>query len=181
MTADLGLLGVWLHKGENVDLGQAVLHGLLLSVVLSILILGALAYNPRLFLQDFPKPIQEALPPLTNREKRERLLVAVPFLIAVLGIPLWGVLSWSAAQGDIGFLEAFAYLWVVWMVFNAVDLVILDWLIVVAWHPRFITPPEFAPLLHHNTYRFHFIGFLKGTALITVASAVLGLVLSALL
>ena len=53
------------------------------------------------------------------------------------------------------------------MLFNLVDLVIIDWLIIVWWQPAWTTLPDTAHLMHTNTYRHHFNGFITGCALVT--------------
>lgn len=160
---------------------QALLSGGLLSAILSLLIFASLAYNPRLWLHDAPQAMQDAVPPLTKREKRDRLLLSVPFFAVLILIPVLSVLSVEAALGrSLSFAEAFVHLYTVWMVFNLVDLLLLDWLVVVMWHPQRLQIPGTQHLIHLNSYADHFRGFLIGVVLGVVFSAVLGALLTVL-
>ncbi|CAI8993781.1 hypothetical protein EMIT079MI2_90077 [Bacillus sp. IT-79MI2] len=42
---------------------QMLLVGTIMSIILSIIILGSLYYNPRLWLNDYPKDIQKSVLP----------------------------------------------------------------------------------------------------------------------
>ncbi|MCC7209543.1 MAG: hypothetical protein IT323_19700, partial [Anaerolineae bacterium] len=56
----------------GVEVGRIVADGALYSGVLGVAILGSLAWNPRLWIQDFPKALREQTPPLNNTERRQR-------------------------------------------------------------------------------------------------------------
>lgn len=141
-------------------------------------VLASLAYNPRLWVQDFPEPIQEAVDPLSRRERVARVVLAIPLFAVVFGIPLASVLGAKAARGGLTPLEGFVHLWSILMVVNLVDLVVVDWLVGVWWEPAFLTTPEIEPHLQHNTYRFHLVEHAKGTLMLTVAALVLGWLVS---
>jgi len=145
--------------------------GLVLSVLLSALILGTLVWNYRLWSHHAPEEMAEFIPPLNDREKVHRYWVALVFFILMFGVPIAGIKLFQAKTGgSLGYWELFLFLWGVWMTFNIVDLMILDWLIVVKLWPQVFYPPEVNHLLHLNSYKFHFIAFCKGTVGLTVAS-----------
>jgi hypothetical protein len=157
---------------------QALLTGVFVSVLTSILIFASLAYNPRLWIQDMPKPMQAAIPSLSRREQRDRILFGIPTFLAMLAPPVWAVLQWKATHGAITFGQAFLFLFTAWMTFNLVDLVLIDWLVIVAWQPKRFTVPGTEHLMHLNNYSYHFKAFLKGTAMIAVLSGIMALLVS---
>ncbi len=59
------------------------------------------------------------------------------------------------------------------MIFNLVDLVILDWLIFVTLQPKFTVLPGTEGLAGYKDYAFHFKAFLRGTVLCFLASLVI--------
>ena len=60
----------------------------------------------------------------------------------LIGAPLASALLWrTATLGSHSFWEHFAYAFGVLFIFNLVDLVILDWLIVCWFKPRWIIIP----------------------------------------
>jgi hypothetical protein len=64
------------------------------------------------------------------------------------------------------------------LVFNLVDLLILDWLLFCTITPRWIVIPGTAGMAAYKDYLFHFRAFLKGTALCALAGGVVaGIVL----
>lgn len=148
------------------------------SVLFVIIVLTSLAYNPRLWIQDFPEGVQAEMEPLSWGEQIARVLVAVLLLVVVVGIPVLSVLSVKSARGAITILEAFLHIWLIFMVVNLVDLVIIDWMIGIWWQPGFLSSPEIEPVRHHNTYRFHLIEHLKGTVMLTLLALGLGVLVS---
>ncbi len=147
-------------------------------ILFVVIVLTSLAYTPRLWIQDFPKEIQAEMAPLSRGERLARVFVAFLLLVVVIGIPLLSVLQLQSMQGGITFLEAFLHIWIIFMSVNLVDLVIIDWAIVVQWQPNFLSTPEIEPASQYITYRFLFIEYLKGVILLTAVALVLsGLVL----
>ncbi|MCB0034281.1 MAG: hypothetical protein KDE51_09690 [Anaerolineales bacterium] len=150
--------------------------GFIVSAVLTVLILVSLANNPRIWIQDAPQEMQAVMTPLTAQEKRVRILWAIP-IFAVALIPPFAALAWyQAAQQPLGYWQGVLFLWLVMMTFNVIDLLLIDWLIVVWWHPSWTMLPEVEHLNHLNNYAFHFKAFLKGTVGITLFALIGGLV-----
>jgi hypothetical protein len=95
----------------------------------------------------------------------------------LIGAPVGAVLLWrTATLGTDSFGERFAYAFGVLFIFNLVDLVILDWLIVCWFKPRWVILPGTEHVAIPNPYLHHFKEFLMGTAGLAVA----GLAIAAL-
>jgi len=73
--------------------------------------------------------------------------------------------------------DLFAYAFGVLFLFNLVDLLILDWLIVCWLEPRWVILPGTEHIVIPKQYLHHFKGFLIGT----VGLAIAGLAIAALL
>lgn len=84
------------------------------------------------------------------------------------------------AGNDIPFLTALLHLIVLFSVFNVLDWLVLDWLIVVAIRPRFIVLPGTEGMAGYKDYGFHFRGFLIGMLITLVTSAAVAGVVAAL-
>jgi len=143
---------------------RILVDGLSLSAAAIVLILASIKFNPRLWLQDLPKDIRDAVPPKTAAEKRWSLIWAVPFLAVLVGVPL---LSCLTLRRQAGGAETFGLLWLdafgVAMMFNLFDLVLVDWLIVCTLTPRFIVIPGTAGLPGYKDFGHHARGFVVGT------------------
>jgi hypothetical protein len=71
----------------------------------------------------------------------------------------------------------FAHAFGVFFLFNLVDLLILDWLIVCKFNPHWVALPGAEHIVIAKPYLLHFKGFLIGT----VGSVIVGLAIAAVL
>ena len=79
-------------------------------------------------------------------------------------------------SGKSSFWELFAYAFGMLFIFNIVDLLIIDWLIVCWFKPGWVIIPGTEHIVIPNPYLHHFKGFLRGTVgLLIVGFAVAGL------
>lgn len=154
---------------------NAFLFGGLVSLLTSVLILASVAHNPRIWLGDAPTEMKQAASPLTPAEKRLRKLWGIPIIASML-VLLPAIAIWQHQIYDFSYFQGFAFLWIGMMLFNLIDLLIIDWLVIVWWAPSWTMMPEVAHLSHLNTYGFHFKGFLTGCVLVTVWSALAALI-----
>jgi len=63
------------------------------------------------------------------------------------------------------------------MIWNLFDLLVFDWLIFCKINPRFMILPGTKGNPAYQDYRYHFIGFLKGTILCIVGAVVISLLI----
>jgi hypothetical protein len=148
-------------------LGVGIPASLLLSAILLVMMLT----NPRLLLRGYRKDVPAAVPPLTSEEKRTRLFWAIPFWLMLVGFPTGA--AWQAHTSGQGFFAIFLSAFGVIFLFNLVDLLILDWLIVCTIMPKFVVVSGTEGIEYKN-YAVHLRGFLIGTML----SVVVGLVVA---
>ena len=147
-----------------------VLHGLPLSISLSVLITLMLVRNPRLLLHSYPKDIRAAVPPRSPAERRESTCWTAMFLFLTISFPFAAALASKTPECNETFLIAFG----VAFLFNLVDWLILDWLIFCTITPGFAVVPGTARMAGYKNYAMHFRGFLAGSML----SIVLGLLIA---
>ena len=96
----------------------------------------------------------------------------------LLGPPIASALLWrTATLGSHSFGELFAYAFGVLFIFNLVDLLILDWIIVCWIRPRWVILPGTGHIGIPNPYLHHFKEFLLGTA----GLGIIGFAIAALL
>ena len=155
------------------DTMRIVRDGALLSVVASTYLLVLLRFNPRIFLGHYPKEIRQVVPPRSEKEKRISLLLGL-----LIAAPVTSALVWrTSILGSHSFWDRFAYAFGVLFIFNLVDLLILDWLIVCWFKLRWVILPGTGHIVVPNPYLHHLREFLLGT----VGLVVVGLVIAALL
>ena len=158
---------------------QALITGIISSILCTITILASLAHNSRIWIHSAPKAMQQASTPLTPEEKRLKSLWVIPVFLAMFGYPIYAAIQYEAAHGAFGFAQAFVFFGIVWLVWNLWDLVVVDWFIIVWWHPSiFNLPAEVAHLSHLNNYSFHLRQSLKGCIIVLVLSTIAALAFS---
>ena len=152
---------------------RIVQDGALLSVVASTYLLLLLRFNPRIFLGHYPEEIRRTVPPRSKKERRTSLLLGM-----LIGVPVISALLWrTATLGSGSFWGLFAYAFGVLFIFNLVDLLILDWLIVCWFRLRWAIFPGTEHIVVPNSYLHHFREFLMGT----VGLGIVALAIAALL
>ena len=151
------------------NIGKILLDGSILSILASLLLIGTLHFNPRLFLQDYPQNIQSLVPAKTPKEKRQSLTVGIPFLLLLVVVPFLSTLSLlRQSAGETTFFQLFLHAFGVIFIFNIVDLIVLDWLMFCTWTPPFLVIPGSEGSEAYKDYFYHFKASIIGTALSVV-------------
>jgi hypothetical protein len=153
---------------------NGVLFGGVLCVVLSLLIFGSARLYPRLWTPSYPPDIRARFGPLTKSERRQRAILALLVYGCVVAVLWLAILRIPALSGGmLTFPQIFGTCWIVLNVFNLIDLVVLDWFVLLTLRPRWaILPGTDANMAGYHDYAFHFRGFLKGLGITTIISAV---------
>jgi hypothetical protein len=157
---------------DSLSLLRTLQNSILLSLALGMIILGSLMYNARLWLQDYPKPIRDKVPPLSRAEKRDRIIVAVLVMGLLFGGVILEVLQLRTAQpGAISFGVAYLHIFLMLAIFNLFDALVLDLFIITLLKPRFVILPGAEGMEYlFNDYHKHLTDFLKGIVFCLVAS-----------
>ena len=152
---------------------RIVEDGALFALSASAYLLVLLRFNPRILLRHYPKEVREIVPPKSQKERWLSLLFGL-----LIAAPLGSALLWRTATSESrSFWELFAYVYGVLFIFNLVDLLILDWLIVCWLEPHWVILPGTEYIVIPKQYLHHFKGFLIGTVgLVFVALAIAALV-----
>lgn len=167
---------------NTLSLERILIDGSLLSLAMGIIIFGSLIYNARLWLQDYPADIRAKVPPNTPQEKRLQRLLMIPFLLVMVGVPVYSTyLLRQENGGTISFLSAYLNVFFVLNLFNLFDAVVIDLLIGTFMKPKFAVIPgaEGMEYLFRN-WGWHLANYLKGIGFCTVFSLPLALVAQAL-
>ena len=156
------------------NLSKILLDGAILSAIASLFLIAVLRFNPRLFLQDYPQGIQSQVPPKTEREKRQSLVVGIPFLVLLFAVPFISTLTLKRQGGaDVSFFQLFLNAFGVAFSFNLVDLLLLDWLMLCTITPRLVVIPGTEGNQAYKDYAFHFRASIIGTAISVAAGLVM--------
>ena len=157
---------------DSLALLRTLLNSVILSLALGVIIMGSLMYNARLWLQDYPKPIRDKVPPLSPAEKRDRVILTVLVLGVLFGGVLLEALQLRTAQpGTLSFGVAYLHIFLMLSVFNLFDAPVLDLFIITLLKPRFVILPGAEGMEYlFNDYRKQLTDFLKGIVFCLIAS-----------
>ncbi len=160
---------------------HSLVFGAILSGVMFAIISGTMAYNPELWVHDFPPDIRAKYGPVSERTKRQKKWISLPFMLILFGILVASLVEVPRLSGGgLRFLPAFVHIYIVFMTFNLFDLLVIDWLIGILLQPRMMILPGTEGLAGYRDYAFHLRGFLKGTVGGLVACLVLAGIASGL-
>ena len=145
-----------------------MVHGLIFGAVLSAMmgvIFLAIAYvNPEIWLNDYPPDIRERFGPMSERARKQRTLAGVPVFLLLFGTIALSAFRLARIGGDEIFFAVFFGTFTMLLVFNLVDLLILDWFVFNTLRPGFVVLPGTEGARGYGDYGFHFRAFLKGVA-----------------
>lgn len=164
----------------TLSLPQILVDGLILSLVISVVILGSLYANARLWLQDYPPEMRAKVPPLTRREKTAQYVVVVLFLAAAIAALYYSSSRLLAANGGtVTFLTAFIHVALVLNIFNLWDAVVLDYLLLARMKPHFAILPGTEGMEYlFEDWGMHIRNYLKGIIICTVLSIPAALIIA---
>lgn len=146
-------------------LQHSLFYGAILSIAMTALILGSLYWRPMIWIGDAPAEIRAVAPPMSESDRRAKRLAGLVMLGIFLAVLVASVLGLRGlAAGQPSFADVALSTFIVFMTFNLVDLLIIDWLLVVTVRPGFVMIPGTEGMAAYGDYGFHFHAFLKGTA-----------------
>ncbi len=162
---------------EGFSLERVLIDGALFTFALTVLVLGSLTYNPRLWLHDYPEEIRVLQAPLTNGERRTRNILVVLMLTILGGLFVSSFQLKAANGGTIPFLTAFTHVYLIFNIFNLFDAVVIDWFILMVLKPRFMLLPDvdsWMPVFHNPS--LHITNYLKGVIGGVVLAGIIALI-----
>lgn len=151
------------------DMFEVIIVGLIYSIILSVLVVFIQKLNPRILLQSYPKSIQEKVKQKNKKEHMYTKIFGSIFMILSLGIPLIYSI-YLINQYNVSYMEVLIVNLIIFIIFNLVDLVIIDWIIICKITPSFIIIPGTEGNPDYKNYLFHIKGFTAGVLFSVVGS-----------
>ncbi len=161
---------------------NALVYGVLLSLLLAAVIGLSFAVAPDMWVGDYPPDIRQAYGPVSGKGRRFRPLFGLLFFgTAIAVVALSFAALRDAAPAELTFADLFLTGFIVLMVFNAFDLLIVDWLVFVNIQPQPIILPGTEGMAGYKDYAFHFRGFVVGIVISAIGAAVMSAIAYVLL
>ncbi len=154
---------------------HGIVYGLVLSVLFTLVLLGAVFVNAEIMQNDYPPDVKKTYGAEKNPKTRgQKRIFSLLFLAVLFGVIAWSVVSAARASSmQLTFLPLFVLVFVEIFTFNLWDLLIIDWLIFNTLQPKFIFLPGTEGMAGYKDYAFHFRGFLTGIVFSLVSALVL--------
>ena len=141
---------------------NGLIFGAIFSLIMSVIIIVGLRSNPMILVERAPEDIRQAVGPIDERARKQRRTFGVLTLLFMLVIFILSITRLNAVLGGLTFWAVFLNIFLIVMVWNLVDLLIIDWLFLIIIQPKFIIIPGTEGLKGYKDFGFHFRGFLKG-------------------
>jgi hypothetical protein len=156
-----------------------LIYGIVFSLLFSALLVVLMRINPEGLLDGLPPDIEARYGSVSEKTKRQRKPLILLFFLILLGVPLLSVRRYGLMTGAVPtFLELFVNIFTIFMIFNVVDLLIIDWLVICTITPKFIVLPGTEGMSGYKDYGYHFRGSLKGIVSILVLALIFAGIIS---
>jgi len=149
-----------------------VLWGTVFGMVFGIAMLIIGRVNAEMILNDYPPDIRAKYGAMSERTHKQANLASLP-LLAILGLVVaLGLGQLRSLYGELTFLNTFIVSVVIFQMWNLLDLVLLDWFLLMTLKPRFMILPGTEGMPGYNDYAFHFRKFLSGIVFTLILSLI---------
>ena len=148
------------------------LWGLVFSAVFcaATLILGRL--NVEMLLNDYPPDIRARFGPMSAETRKQANLASLPLLVALIAVLVMAFVQLHRMSGELTLGSTFIVAATIFQTWNLVDLVVLDWFILMTLRPRFMILPGTEGMAGYRNYGFHFRKFLNGIIFTLILSVI---------
>jgi hypothetical protein len=153
---------------------ESLAVGMMLSTILTLMIVASFMINKEMWLQDYPPEVKAKWGPINEKAKRQHHIFAILFFGMMIGAMVYDVIRLGLVLGTPpSFLAIFASIVIVFTLFNLVDAVIIDWLILLVLWPGLSVLPGTEGMAGYRDARRWTINLIKGFALAPIAGVLL--------
>lgn len=136
--------------------------GTVFGVVFSAAMLVIGRINAEMILNDYPPDIRAKHGAMSDSTRKQANLMTLP-LLATLGLVVTlGLGQLRNLIGELTFAETLIVSTVIFQMWNLLDLVLLDWFLLMTLKPKFMILPGTEGMTGYRDYGFHFRKFLNG-------------------
>lgn len=152
----------------------ALIEGLIWSVLWIIYVYVFVTKYPWEMMHDYPEDIQKAstLPEPTAKQKKSSKIFGLIGSIVIFGTLIaFGLIQYHGNKPS--YLMLLLFTFIIGMVWNTVDLLVMDWLIICKITPKWVVIQGTEGCKGYHDYMYHFKGFLIGCIYTLVMSLVI--------
>ena len=128
--------------------------------------------NIEMLLNDYPPDVRARFGPMSAETRRQANFASLPLLIVLSAVVILALVQLHQLLGELTWVSTFIVAATIFQIWNLVDLVILDWFILMTLRPRFMILPGTEGMAGYRDYGFHFHKFLNGIVFTLILSGV---------
>lgn len=150
---------------------DAVIKGLVWSVMWIAYVYVIVTKYPWQMLHEYPKDIQKASvlqEPTSEQKKKAKFFGAIGSLVIFGALIAFGLIRFADSRESYG--KLLLYIFIIAMIWNIVDLLVMDWLIICRITPKWVVISGTEGCSGYKDYVFHFKGFLIGCVYTAIMS-----------
>lgn len=156
---------------------QLVHYGIVWGSIFSTVFCGAILLlgwlNAEILLSDYPPDIRARYGPMSARGRQQAKWAGVVLVVLLGAIIVWSLLQLRQISGGLTLVDTFLVTLLIFQIWNLLDLVLLDWFILLTLRPRFMILPGTNGLAGYHDYRYHLRKFGNGIILTLLLSGVI--------
>jgi hypothetical protein len=142
---------------------ESLVIGAAMSAALTTLIIVSLMINKEMWLQDYPPDVKARWGPMSRKARLQRFLFAIPLFAIFAAAAIYAVARLEYVLGtQPTFLSVFVSITIVFAIFNIVDAVIIDFLILMVLWPGLGVLPGTEGMAGYRDARFWTVNLVKG-------------------
>jgi hypothetical protein len=159
---------------------QLIQHGALWGVVFGLvfcaatLVLGRI--NAAMLVNEYPPDERAKFGAMDARTRRQANLASLPLLIILGAVIVFALAALRSQTGDLSALDTFLVTVTMFQVWNLLDLLLLDWFLLLTLRPRFMILPGTEGMAGYRDFGFHFRKFLNGIVLTFILGGIATLI-----
>ena len=154
----------------GVVIRESLATGMLLSTILTIMIVVSFMINKELWLRNYPPEVKARWGPISEKARRQHSVFAICFFGVLIGAIVYDLIRLELVLGTPpSFLAIFVSIVIVLALFNLVDALIIDWLILLVLWPGLGVLPGTEGMAGYKDMRRWTKNLLKGFALAPIA------------
>lgn len=144
-------------------LRHSLVYGAILSAVMLTIIFASFFIAPGIWVDSAPPLVREAAGPMSPRDEQAKGIIQVITIVAIVMVLSSSILRLLAlSSGRANFWSIVLSIFLVIQVYNLVDLLLVDWLLVATIRPSFVVFPGTEQVAAYGDYGFYLRGFVIG-------------------
>lgn len=156
-------------------LTTSALYAVVFFVVFTAIVVGGVLVAPDAMVHDYPPAIRDRYGPKSARGARVARVLSGLMAALLIGTAVAGVLTLRARLGgEVGFWDGFVFGFVVFLLGNLFDLLVLDWWLFCTVQPGFLVLPGTEGMAEYADKSFHWKVLVPGPIFLIPGYGVLG-------